>query len=262
MSTLEELKKQASEVTQRNQLGDDGKAAEEQKWRKLGPVMKYLKAHFIELAETLNVLEKDILIDFEINSSVKVKRLKAQNYKVTHPNPDAKEKDFVFEFENSAANPSYALVPAGTAASAFKDTLTNNQIQHSITPVDGNKSIKFEIRPPIKTKYRFTVDLARENISITITNYNNIWVQTNYFTKNEITQELMDELTRHIMRDENKYNEMVGNVMSDEARTQLRQKLQKDITDKQAQAKAMEAKAAKQEPKKEKTLLGKFFKKK
>ena len=70
----------------------------------------------------------------------------------------------------------------------------------------------------------------------------------------------MDELTHHVMREENKYNEMVGNTISDEARTQLRQKLQADITAKKLQAEK-EA-AAEQEAKKEKTLLGKFFKKK
>ena len=100
MSTLDELKKQAAEATQRNQVATPapGGATEEQQWRKLAPVMKYLQDHFTELANTLNVLEKVILVDFEINDSVTLKSLKAQNYKITHPTAD-KEKDFVFELE-------------------------------------------------------------------------------------------------------------------------------------------------------------------
>ena len=66
MSTLEELKKQASEVTQRNQIVGTAAQDEEQDWRSLALVMKYLKANFTELAITLNVLEKDVLIDLPL----------------------------------------------------------------------------------------------------------------------------------------------------------------------------------------------------
>ena len=259
MSKLEELKKQASDATLRNQVAASSGETEEQKWRKLAPVMKYLKDHFTELASTLNVLESQAVVDFKINDSVTMKRLKSQNYKVTHPSAD-KERDWVFEFENSAEHPTYALIPLGASATNFKGTLTENQISCVTTPVEGNKSVKFEIKPPVKTKYRFTAELDRDAISLTIRNYDSIWSQVNYLKKSDITAELMDELTHHVMREENKYNEMVGNTISDEARTQLRQKLQADITAKKLQAEK-EA-AAEQEAKKEKTLLGKFFKKK
>ena len=74
----------------------------------------------------------------------------------------------------------------------------------------------------------------------------------------------MDELTHHVMREPNKYNEMVGNTISEEARTQLRAKLQADITAKKAQAAKIEAEATtqKKSAKKEKTIFGKLFKKK
>ena len=148
MSTLEELKKQASEVTQRKQVAAAApdKVTDEEKWRKLAPVMKFLKDHFIELAETLNVLDKETLVDFEINDDISVSKLKGQNYKITHPGED-KEKQFIFEFENSGEFPTYCLLSAGSAASAFKKSLTDGQIQCSTTPVDGNKSVKFEIKP-------------------------------------------------------------------------------------------------------------------
>ncbi len=259
MSTLEELKKQASEATLRNQVNKDAGPSEEEVWRKLGPVMKYLKQHFTELAETLNVLEKDIIIDFQINDSVTMKRLKAGNYKVIHPTAD-KEKDWVFEIENGSENPTYAVVPAGPGASNFKTLLSDNQLQCVTTPVPGNKNVKFEIKPPLRTKYRFTADLKSGKIGLTIRNYENLWSQTNYLAKEDITQELMDELTRHIMREDNKYNEMVGNTISEEAKTQLRAKLKADITAKrEAEEKAKEQAAAQ---KKDKTILGKFFGKK
>ena len=262
MSTLDELKKQASEATQRNIVAKTAVTNDEQQWRMLAPVMKYLKDHFTELANSLNVLEKETLVDFKINDSVTLKRIKAQNFKVTHPSAD-KEKDFVFEFENYGEHPTYCLVPVGTAATTFKGTLVENQIHCVTTPVEGNKSVKFEIKSLVRTKYRFTADTGKENISLTITNYDNIWAQTNYFKKNEITAELMDELTNHVMREPNKYNEMVGNVISEEARTKLREKLQADITAKKAQTAKNEGNAAKQQHgKKEKTLFGKLFKKK
>ena len=221
--------------------------------------MKYLKAHFTELASTLNVLEKDILVDFVINSAVTLKRVKAQNYKISHPSAD-KAKDFVFEFENFGENPTYTLVRVGSTATSFKGLLIENQMQCGITPVEGNKSVKFEIKSNIRTKYRFTAEPAKDTISVTISNYDNIWSQINYFKKSDITAKLMDELTHHVMREPNKYNELVGNTISDESRTILRAKLKVDITAKKAHAAKQEANE--KESQKEKTLFGKIFKKK
>ena len=240
MSTLEELKEQASEATQRNIVAKAGGATGEQQWRQLAPVMKYLKDHFTELANALNVLDKGTLVDFKINDSVTLKRLKSQNYKITHPTAD-KEKDFIFEFENKGEHPSYCLTPVGTAAATFKRFLNDNQIKCVTTPVEGNKSVKFEIKSLVHTKYRFTVDLEKESIGLTISNFSNVWSQTNYLKINEITTDLMDELTHHVMREPNKFNEMVGNTISDEARTELREKLQSDLAAKKAQAEQRKA---------------------
>jgi len=262
MSKLDELKKQASEVTQRNQVAGAGQGSGDEQWRRIAPVMKYLKDHFTELASTLNVLEKEVFVDFRINDAVTMKRLKCRNYKVTHPTDD-KEKDWIFEFENITEHPTYTIISAGSAASKFKDLLSDNQIRSVTTPIEGNKKVKFEIRPPVRTKYRFTADLEGERIRLQIINYDSIWKQTNFLKKKEITQELMDELTHHAMRESNRFNELVGNTLSEEARAKLRQKLEADITAKKAQAETLAAAEAKQQQgKKEKTLLGKFFRKK
>ncbi len=228
MSTLDDLKKQAAEVTQRNQISSSSSSSnqltETEKWRKLSPVMKYLQDHFTELAETLNVLKKDIIVDFNLSDEVTVKKLKGQNYKITYPGKD-KEKQFAFKFENVGEHPTYCLQPEGPIATTFKKMLVDNSIQHSITPVGGKKSFKFAIKSTIKTRYIFTADVDKESISLTIKNYNYIWSQVNYFKKNAVTTKLMDELTLHVMREPNSYNELMGNVISEETRTNLRAKL-------------------------------------
>ena len=263
MSTLDDLKKEATEVTLRNQHKVSSSSSDEENWRKLAPVMKYLKDHFTELANSLNVVEKDILVDFEINDAVKLKNMKGRNYKITHPGAD-KDRDFVFEFENSGEQHSYVLLPVGPAATAFKTLLGDNQIQYATVPVNNNKSLKFEIKPLIRTKYRITVNLDKENIGLRISNYNNIWSQTNYFKITEITTVLLDELTKHVMREPNKYNEIVGNVISEESRTKLREKLKAAQTSQNAPVGQSQAqpKKVKKKVKKEKTLFGKFSGKK
>jgi hypothetical protein len=72
-------------------------------------------------------------------------------------------------------------VPVGGAATAFKGLLTENQMQCVTTPVEGNKSVKFEVKSNVRTKYRITTEPAKNTISITISNYDNIWSQVNYF---------------------------------------------------------------------------------
>ena len=268
MPTLDELKEEASEITQPNQTPSTAAPAskeptEQDKWRKLAPVMKYLQDHFTELAETLNVLGKDILVDFELSDDVTVKQLKGQNYKITHPGED-KEKQFVFEFENVGKNPTYCLKPEGPVAIAFKKKLADNQIQCTTSPVQGKKSYKFSIKPQIKTKYIFTTDLDKDSISLTINNYNTIWSQVNSFNKNDITAKLMDELTHHVMREPNSYNEMMGNVISEETRTKLREKLNAEKSDQEKLAEQNQINEAKAQQKsaKESMLFGKLFKKK
>jgi hypothetical protein len=268
MSTLDKLKQEASEITQPNQTPATSAPAsqeptEQEKWRKLKPVMKYLQDHFTELAETLNVLEKDILVDFKLSDTVTIKKLKGQKYKITHPGED-KEKQFAFEFENVGENPAYCLQPEGPIAIAFKKILADNQIQCSTSPVQGKKSYKFSIKPQIKTKYIFTADLNKDSISLTIKNHNTIWSQVNSFTKNDITAKLMDELTHHVMREPNTYNEMIGNVISEETRTKLREKLNAEKSDQEKLAEQNQINEAKAQQKsaKESTLFGKLFKKK
>ena len=114
--------------------------------------------------------------------------------------------------------------------------LGDNQIQCSTLAVEGDKAIKFTIKPLIRTKYLFEAEIDKESISLTISNYSNIWSQVNSFKKTEITTKLMDELTLHVMREPNTYNEMLGNVISEDARTKLREKLKAQQPAQQVQA--------------------------
>ena len=257
MSTLDELKKQASEATQRNQVkqpaADDATA--EKQWRKLAPIMKYLLDHYTELAGSLNVLNKGIPVDFKVNDAVTLKGLKGKNYQVTHSSAD-KEKEFVFEFENTGEHAGYTTALLGSPTAALKDLLNKNQIKF-VTSSPDTKSTRFEIKPSVKTKYQFAADVGKECINLTITNYNQLWSKTNALKKNDITTALMDELTKHVLRQPNKYDEMMGNVISEAERTRIREKL-KSTT----QPNATAVTPAPPAPAKEKTLLGKLFGKK
>ena len=258
MSTLEQLKKQASEATLQNKVvtSTETPADTDTQWRKLAPVMKYLQNHFNELAGSLNVLAKGIPVDFKISDSVILRGLKGRNYKITHPSAD-KEKAFVFEFENTGDNPGFASIPVGSPTTVFKDTLNKNQIKFSANSVDA-KSTKFEIQPLVRTKYQFIADVEKECISLTITNYKDLWARTNHFKKNGITTELMDELTKHVLREPNKYDEMVGNVISESERTLIRERL-KEITATQLGADKAPVTPPQETAKQEKSLFGKLF---
>ena len=85
----------------------------------------------------------------------------------------------------------------------------------------------------------------------------------NLFKKNDITAKLMDELTHHVMREENNYNEMIGNVISEETRTKLREKLnaEKSEQEKLAEQNQINEAKAQQKSAKENTFFGKLFKK-
>ena len=68
----------------------------------------------------------------------------------------------------------------------------------------------------------------------------------------------MDELTKHVLREPNKYDEMVGNVISESERTLIRERL-KEITATQLGADKAPVTPPQETAKQEKSLFGKLF---
>ncbi len=109
----------------------------------------------------------------------------------------------------------------------------------------------------MRSRYHFSADIDNEQIALQIINYKSLWRQKNRFSTAQITQALLDALTRHVMREEDDYNAIIGNVLSDDARTEIREKLKKEAA--KNRARIAEPPPPPSVPKK--TLLGRFLKK-
>jgi len=259
MSTLEELKKQAEQRRQQEQQQAHSSAASaQQKWARLEPVMQRLDQHFKDLAETLNFLDKDLTVDFRINADITLVNLKAKNFQIIHPRHENHYLELIFQFENTGTSAQRFKVPKGPLVPKLEDTLTGNGIRHSKAAIMDGQVFRFTIRPFVRSKYHFIADIDREEIVLNIINYKSLWKQKNRFSTAQITQELLDALTRHAMREEEDYNRLIGNVLSDDARIEIREKLKKDIAKNKIHEASPEADAAPAR----KTLLGRFLKNK
>lgn len=233
MSLLDDLKKQAEDTKIGARPGSDSGDKDttkklEENWRKLRPVFAYLKHHFTELAETLNVLESETLFEFELDRNIKLRQLKSQNFKITAPK-DNEEREFNFEFENVGEIPTNYKTHNPDETARLKSLFKNNGINFAQKPDNKNQDI-FQIKPKTKTTFQFVADVENNNIKFSSINYERLWTQVNYYTKEKITQELMDEMTKFAMRQPNRLNELSGNVVSDDVKTKLRAQLIKEGT--------------------------------
>ena len=230
MALLDDLKKEAenTKIGARSESSAGDAGQHEENWKKLRPVLAYLKHHFQELAETLNVLESENLFEFELDRNVKLRQLKSQNFKITAPK-DNEERAFNFEFENIGEIPTNYQTHNGDEAARLKTLFKANNIAFTAKSDNKNRDI-LQIKPKTKTTFQFVADVENNNIKFSSINYDRIWTQTNYFTKEKITEELMDEMTKFAMRQPSRLNELTGNVVSDDLKTKLREQLIKEGT--------------------------------
>lgn len=262
MSLLDDLKKQAEDtkIGARSGAGADEETARrhEENWRKLRPVLAYLKHHFTELAETLNVLDSETFFEFELDNNVKLRQLKSENFKIVKPK-DNEERAFHFEFDNVGEFPTNYQTRNPDESERLKASFRASGITFILKPGDKNRDI-LQIKPKTKTSFQFVADVDKNQIKFTSVNYDRIWSQVIYFTKEKVTDELMDEMTKFAMRQENRLSELSGNVVSEDVKTKLREQLIREGTISQ---KPIEKKAEKPAEKKksDKFSLKGLFKK-
>lgn len=182
-----------------------------------------LYSDLTDLAEGLNQLDADARTDYEIESVGRLSDLHQRSYAVRAD--DAAVPRFVFVFDCVGTHSLTRLVSTHAEREIALTRLKSFGLSFS---VDGNSAIRYAIvvKPIVPVRLEFTPASDGNEIKLTVYNLNRLGCEIYSIHPEDVTEELIDELGKLIIRRENRFFQLIGNYISVEARERLRSRLQ------------------------------------
>ncbi|MDH3379352.1 MAG: hypothetical protein OEQ39_20695 [Gammaproteobacteria bacterium] len=181
-----------------------------------------LYSNLTDLAEGLNQLEIDVCVDYEIEFVGKLSNLHQRSYAV-HVD-DAALPRFVLVFDCIGNRPLTRFASTQAERERAMSQLDSFGLSFGI---DGSSAIRYAIsvKPIVPVRLEFTPTLNGNEVRLTAYNLNCLGRESYSIHPDEVTEELIDELGKLIMRRKNRFAQLTGNYISDEARERLRSQL-------------------------------------
>jgi len=227
MSLLNEIKKEAETVKlqqAKRHLTDQERA--DALRQALGPKMRAQYTYLKELFENLKVVDPDIRRDYEVKLHGRLDGLRQGEYRVTAPDTrvlDCFSLHFTCQSEGAIRKP----VRGTAACEKHREYLWSHNLRFtSKILADGTGVFTLDRFVPVTVEFR--ANLERGGVELTVKNLDLLGTNRVFLTLEQLTDELMEELGKCVLRKENRFNELCGNTLSREMREQLRRRLTSD----------------------------------
>ena len=226
MSLIEDLKKQARASKQGSPEAED---ISDKKESLFGPIirprLRLAQSFFTELSDTINQLERDSRVDFRLTNTVTLKGLRQENFACfIEKNQQQEINEVHFKHELNGQNDFNVTCRSAAEAELLKKVLTDRAIRYQ-SKTEGNGNFTFKIRQKISCRISFLPDFESGQITLKITNYDGTWDQKLNFRPDKVNDELLDEIGKYAMHEDNQLMEMTGNRLSITMRERLQEKL-------------------------------------
>jgi hypothetical protein len=232
MSLLDDLKKQAEQKDSRNVVGDTARAREQERnWHRLSPKMYLIHSFLKEFAENLNIIKPQDPVDFRITRTLELKGLIRQNFRVIKQDPESL-KSFYLCYDLVGSRPLQAGMGADAEAGRFRALLNENGME-AFQRVEGAAKFVFIVEPKVTARFSYNADLDASVILLEVHRATGLWSQRLRYEADAITDQLMEETGKFILGRPSRFMELSGNLLSDETREMLREKLIRDKEHKQ-----------------------------
>ncbi len=191
--------------------------------------LEYIYLYFNELTYSINGMELNEAHNFKLTNTISLMGLRKRHY-VCNTKRHQKGDILAFTFRYHLMGVSnYAIkVTSKEEADFLSKILTERKIRfqrHDENPNMIPRHILFDITPKITTRLVFTPDPQTGLIILNITNYDGKWNQTLKFKPERINSELLDEIGRFSLHQDNELLEITGNRLSLSMLEKLRAKL-------------------------------------
>ncbi|HKK15166.1 MAG TPA: hypothetical protein VJ981_00555 [Gammaproteobacteria bacterium] len=226
MSLLDDLKKEAQAKAQEAKNDSSVQQNTERNWHLLAPKMHVIFKYYKELVENLKLLKPDDFRSYQLTKTITFKNLKMDGFRLAKNN-EGDLRSFSFRYD---------LVGDRDIRITFND-LPHIEKTRSILAErgfffreiteTGNRSV-FVINPKFTVTFKYMVDLENCLILLKIDNFEGAWSQMVRYSPASINEELLDETAKYILAKPNRFQELSGNVVSEDMRAKLRARLMKD----------------------------------
>ena len=226
MSLLDDLKKQAEQKATRDTVqasSTTGRA--DQVWKKLEPKMKMIARYYKELAENLNIVNPDTLNSYQLTKSIVLNNLKKTEFRVT----GKKANDFrciSFRYDLTGERDIKVAINNDMQAEKIRSVLSERGFRF-VDKVEHAKRIVFTIKPKITVLFEYSVDLENAQVLLKVDNFDGAWTQLVRYNPDAVNEELLDETAKYILKKPNRFQQLSGNVVSEDMRAKLRATLMK-----------------------------------
>lgn len=228
MGLLDELKKEAEAVQQeRNREVDASQAKHELIENELRPRMRELYSYFKELRDQLEVLDPDIHIDCEVEGMGTLRGLRQGKYRIATDDPQALDS---FTFHYACEKPGRVEIrkPDRGAVERQREFLWSQNLRFQVRDSQKDGSGLFLLDAFVPVSIEFSIDAERGGIALRLRNVHGLGVMRHLFSADRLDKDFTEELAKVVLGKPNRFNELTGNVLPDEFRTQLRQQVERE----------------------------------
>lgn len=243
MGVLDELKKEAATVKAKVERSrSDEQTQRDAVLRELRPRMQALYAFLKELADNLAVVNPDVRVAYEVGGFGQLKGLRQEGYRVSTPDNRALSH-FTLHFNCVSAGTVRFQVKGKEAAERQRQAMWQNNLRFTSKALSDGTGV-FHLETHIPVTLEFETDVERGNVRMRERNLEVLGSNTIYYDPEQLTEDFFDELGKAVLRQPNRFSELSGNTLSEDARRRLRQQLAHDGLRRLSEKAAKEAPAA------------------
>jgi hypothetical protein len=227
MSLLDDLKKEAESVKAKQQETLNAeRQAQEEVLKDIRPRMRTVYHFFKEMAENLSVVEPDIRHTYDIAGAGKFSGLRQTGYRVSTPD-NRVLKQLTFHFNCISEGGTKFQVRGKEAAERQRQSMWEHNLKFTSKALADGSAVFF-LEPYVPVTITFEADAEQVSIRLRIRNLERLGLTTLSFSPEQVTEDMLEELGKAILRKPNRFNDMSGNRVSDEVRKQLQQQIAHD----------------------------------
>jgi hypothetical protein len=235
MGILDELKKEAEAAEAEKARDDTVRQQELERSRaEIEPLMQSLYKYFSELKQHLTAVNKEVAAAYDIRGVGLVEGLQQGQYGVSTERIEQIDK-FTFRCVCAATGVYQVNQRDAASVASYRDYLRDNGLKAKVRDT-GKDSALFMVEPVVPVVIEFKADYERKAIRLRLRNLKDIGVTRHLLSLDKVNETMMDELAKAVLRTPNKFDETIGNALSNSYKTrikeqvkeQMRQKLQEE----------------------------------
>ena len=218
MSLLDDLKKQAQEIREKELESEDttittvGEEIRNQNTIILNKNLAFINNYLTQLAENINIIEPDNEITYNLmdhaQARYKINYVKKTNFSV-HEGQSENGNRVILKYDLYSKEGLSINIKNDAKLPTIRKRLTQKKVQYFETDA-ANERVLITLANPVSTRFIYAADLDNCMIVLNLDNYDGPWSNLRKYMPEDITEELMDETAKYILGEESRFTELSG----------------------------------------------------